>query len=231
MLRVRPTASLALLACAAACSSGEDEAEPPIAESEHTIAATDFASLELGAPVRTAAGPVIDTSLVAGDVALADLSTRVMCPPSARESCIPAEQPSNTIYTYVHAVRPGFDAPNTEGFPNPARVIPVARGESFALGFPAAGFTGVAGYAVGQADAALEQGFNAVISCDGGRLTWTVPDSARWSTGETITFFWQSTRPPAEETGEYIFIGDGAEARARGPAPQPGGGELPAVCG
>lgn len=219
------------LALAASCGSGGEPAEPPIAESEHTVAATDFATLELGRAVETLAGPEIDTSLATiADAALANLSARVLCPARIEGNCTPAELPPTTIYTYVYEVRPGFDDPNSQGFPNPPRVVPVERGESFALGFPASGFTGVAGYTVSEADSALEPGFNAVIACEQGRLVWTIPDTAAWSTGETITFFWQSTQPPAAETGEYIFIADGTEARARGPMPQ-SGGELPAVCG
>lgn len=227
------TVTLSLLfALASACAGGngnETEAEPPIAESENTIAPTDLGALALGEPVEIADRPEIDSSLIAGDVALGNLLSRVRCPDGV-ERCLPADLPRTTIYTYVYEVRPGFDDPNNPGLAMPEQVVPVERGESFALAFPASGFTGVAGYAVEPARDVLAEGFNAVIACEDGRLTWTVPADAEWSTGDTLTFFWQSTQPPSDSLGEYIFIGDGAEGRGRGPMPVAGGAALPAVC-
>lgn len=228
--RIAAAASLCMIA---ACSSQDEsngaDAESPLAESENVIAPTDLASLRLGGRIDTPNGPEIDVSLIAGDVALGDLSSRVLCPTGV-DPCRPSELPASTIYTYVHVVRPGFDDPNDEGFPIPPTVVPVQSGESFALDFPASGFTGVAGYAVEPAREALAEGINPVIACENGRITWTLPADAEWSTGETLTFFWQSTQPPTEALGEYVLIGDGREARGRGPTPSPGGAPLPSVC-
>ncbi|MBC7987914.1 MAG: exosortase, PEP-CTERM interaction domain protein [Sphingomonadaceae bacterium] len=224
-------AMLALLLWLAGCA-GEDDAaeEPPIAPSGSVVTATDYESLLLGDALEGPGGPSLDASLIAGENAVGDLSSEVRCP-SVAGPCYPAGLPATAIYTYIYHVRPGIDDPNDAGLATPERVIPVERGESFALGFPAAGFTGVAGYAIDDAGAVLAEGFNATISCAGGRIVWTVPPDAGWSTGEAITFFWQSTQPPSGELGDYVFIADGAEARGRGPMPEPGGNPLPAVCG
>jgi len=231
MLR-RLTALLALPLTLAACAGDQanEAEEPPIAPSGSVVTATDFESLLLGPAVEGPGGASLDASLIAGENAVGDLSSEVRCPNTTR-ACDPARLPAGAIYTYIYRVRPGFDDPNDAGVAMPARVVPVERGESFALDFPAAGFTGVAGYAIEEADAVLAEGFNATISCARGRIVWTVPADAGWSTGETITFFWQSTRPPSDETGAYLFIADGVEARGRGPLPRPGGDALPAMCG
>lgn len=218
----------------AACSGGSgEETIPPeeegtVSDTQDIVTPTDFASLELGGTVRGPLGPEIEVSLIAGDVAVGDLSSRVQCQNDG-ETCDPETAPEGTIYTYIYEVRPGFDGPNDEGMPTPERLIPVEQATSFALDFPAYGFTGVAGYDIEAAGEMLAPGFNAVISCEGGRITWTVPPEANWSTGETITFFWQSTQPPAGPEGRYRFVADGEEATGIGPIPAEGG-EMAAVC-
>lgn len=226
---------LVLPAILAACSSQPDSEDrqdesyvDELSESRNIVTPTDFGSLTLGGAVQGPLGPEIESSLTSGDVALGDLSASVYCP-EEMEACDPDTAEDGTIYTYVYRIRPGFDGPNDEGFAMPERVVPVERAQSFALGFPAHGFTGVAGYDVEEAGAVIEEGINAVISCDEGRLRWTFPEEAGWSTGETITFFWQSTRPPADTDGEYRFDGDARQATGRGPMPSEGG-EMAAVC-
>lgn len=231
-MRLTPIA-IALLALAA-CSGGpadddgQTHAPGTLADAEHMVTPTDFASLTLGGTVQGPLGPEIEASLVAGDVAVGDISSRVQCP-SEGETCDPATAPEGTIYTYIYEIRPGFDGPNDEGIAAPERLIPVEHATSFALGFPAYGFTGVAGYDIEASSELLAPGFNAVISCADGRLSWTFPPESGWSTGETITFFWQTTQPPAGPDGQYRFVGDGQQATGVGPMPRQGG-EMAAIC-
>lgn len=233
---MRPTPALLVLPFAlAACSSeppaGDAEADPEaeeLSETQDIVVPTDFASLELGGAVQGPLGPEVEGSLISEDVALGNISSSVYCP-ADMEACDPEAAEEGTIYTYVYRIRPGFDGPNDEGFEMPERVVPVERAQGFALGFPAHGFTGVAGYDVEEANAVLAEGINAVISCEEGNLRWTFPEEAGWSTGETITFFWQTTQPPTGPEGEYRFTGDGREATGRGPMPE-AGGDMAAVC-
>ncbi|NNC71891.1 MAG: hypothetical protein HKN78_03340 [Sphingomonadaceae bacterium] len=223
--------ALAVTACAQNPSSkGDDPAEEgTTADPEDIITPTDFASLTLGGTVQGPLGPEVEASFVTEDgVALGDIASRVQCPEGV-DPCDPETAEDGTIYTYIYEVRPGFDGPNDEPFPNPERVVPVESGQSFALNFPAHGFTGVAGYSVLDAQEILADGFNASISCEGDRLTWTLPAQSGWSTGETITFFWQSTQPPTGPDGEYRFVGDDMESTGMGPMPREGG-EIAAVC-
>lgn len=222
---------LVLLACASEPDAEDRQDESyvdELSERENIVTPTDFGSLNLGGAVQGPLGPEIEGSLISGDVALGNISSSVHCPEEI-EACDPETAEEGTIYTYVYRIRPGFDGPNDEGFEMPERVVPVERAQSFALGFPAHGFTGVAGYDVEEANAVLEEGINAVISCEDGRLRWTFPEEAGWSTGETITFFWQSTQPPTGADGEYRFDGDARQATGRGPMPREGG-EMAAVC-
>ncbi|MCA1749443.1 MAG: hypothetical protein ABR601_04595 [Parasphingopyxis sp.] len=224
------TLSLALAACASEPERASDDAEGgELSETKDIVAPTDFTSLTLGGAVQGPLGPEVEASLVSGDVALGNISSSVYCP-SGMAACDPENAAEGTIYTYVYRIRPGFDGPNDEGFAMPERVVPVERAQNFALGFPAHGFTGVAGFDVAEARNALADGFNVVISCSDGILSWSLPAEAGWSTGETITFFWQTTQPPVGPEGEYRFAGDGREATGRGPMPAEGG-EMAQVCG
>ena len=236
---MRPALTTALilsLATIAACSSGQDAGQSAadadagaLSETKDIVTPTDYASLALGGAVQGPLGPEVEGSLISDGVALGNISSSVYCP-EAIEACDPESAPDGTIYTYVYQIRPGFDGPNDEGFAMPERVIPVERADGFALGFPAYGFTGVAGYSTEEAEAVLAPGINGVISCDDGKLSWTFPPEAGWSTGETITFFWQSTQPPTgEPDGEYAFTGDAREATGRGPMPSRGG-SMAEVC-
>jgi hypothetical protein len=218
----------------AACSSGpaEEPTEPindaTLTEPMHIIAPTAFASLMLGGTVQGPLGPEVEASLVVEDTALGDIASRVQCPEGI-DPCNPDTAEEGMIYTYIHEVRPGFDGPNDPPFAMPERVHPVESASSFSLSFPAHGFTGVAGYSIYDAEDVLANGLNGSISCADGRITWSFPEESGWSTGETITFFWQSTQPPSGPDGEYLFVADGLEATGPGPMPTPGG-EIAAVC-
>ena len=230
----RATPFIAFSVILAACSGGpvEEPADPAedatLAEPVNVIAPTDFASLELGGTIQGPLGPEVEASLVADGVAIGDIASRVQCPDGI-DPCDPERAEEGTIYTYIYEVRPGFDGPNDPPFDMPENVRPVESAASFALAFPAHGFTGVAGYAVYDAQEVLAEGFVASISCVDDQIIWSFPEESGWSTGETITFFWQSTQPPSGPDGEYRFVADDLEATGPGPLPIPGG-EIAAVC-
>ena len=161
-------------------------------------------------------------------VAIGDIASRVQCPEDV-DPCNPDEAEDGPIYTCIYEVHPGFDGSNDAPFDIPEEVHPVERAPSFALTFPAHGFTGVAGYAVYDAEEVLAEGFNTSISCFDDRIIWSFPKESRWSTGETVTFFWQSTQPPSGPDGEYRFVADAMEAIGFGSMPTVGG-EIPAIC-
>lgn len=100
-------------------------------------------------------------------VAIGDIASRVQCPEDV-DPCNPDEAEDGPIYTCIYEVRP------------------VERAPSFALAFPAHGFTGVAGY---DAEEVLAEGFNTSISCADDRIIWSFPEESRWSTGKTVTLF------------------------------------------
>ena len=82
------------------------------------------------------------------------------------------------------------------------------------MAFDPAGFTGMAGYSVSDAEAAgvdfaLDQGSD-------GALTFSVSDG-EWTAGESVRFFFETTRPPSGPNGTYALD----DAVAMGPLPAP----------
>lgn len=186
-----------------------------------TIEATNLDGLSLGVKIVGPVGPDVETSFVNGSgEAVGDLSSSVSCP-GGFSACVPPDNPAGTIYTYIHVVTPGVDLPNDPPFPAPDVSIPFDQVTEFALGFPATGFNGVAGYSFGEAVGALVT--DAAISIDLGTddiLTWTLPDASEWGTGETISFFWQTTQPPSGPGGSFgISNASGQGLAAGGPIP------------
>lgn len=232
MRRALPILPFALAIAACSGAPVEEPADPAedttLSEPMNIIAPTDFASLTLGGTIQGPLGPEVEASLVVDGVAIGDIASRVQCPEGI-DPCNPDDDEPGTIYTYIYEIRPGFDGPNDPPFEMPEEVRPVESASSFALAFPAHGFTGVAGYAVYDAEEVLAEGFNASISCVDNRIIWSFPEESGWSTGETITFFWQTTQPPSGPDGEYRFIADEMEATGPGPMPTVGG-EIAAVC-
>ncbi|MEO1387564.1 MAG: exosortase, PEP-CTERM interaction domain protein [Cyanobacteria bacterium J06634_6] len=187
-----------------------------------TLTVTDFDQLVLGAKIVGPVGPEVETTFLndAGD-GIGDLSSSVSCP-AGFAACVPPENPAGTIYTYVHEVTPGVDLPNDAPFPNPAVVIPVDDAAGFRLNFVPAGFNGVVGYSVSEAEAALGAGnLPAVSETLDGNLVWRVPDLSEWNQGEKITFFWQTTQNPSGPGGSYGVFGPDGTGSAAGPLPTP----------
>lgn len=190
------------------------------------IAPTNLDSLNVGAKIVGPVGPTVDTTLVNTDGdGLGDLTSSVSCP-AGFTACLPPTNPANTIYTYIHEVTPGVDFLNDAPFPSPATTLPFNGVREFSLTFAAEGFTGVAGYSFSQATAALGAGNGFTIQQLADRsLNWRVNQDTGWDTGETVSFFWQTTQAPSGPGGIYSIANPLDSGLANGPLPRP----LPAV--
>lgn len=185
------------------------------------VTATDFDGLTLGAKIVGPVGSEVEVTLIntvnSGE-GVGDLSSSVSCP-DGFASCTPPSNPSGTIYTYVHTVTPGVDFPNDAPFPEPGTIVPFDNVSQFELGFAAEGFNGVAGYSFSEANTTLGGSDQFAIEHQAdGSLSWSL-SSGGWDTGESITFFWQTTQPPSGPGGVYS-INDGSVSGS-GPGPLP----------
>ena len=83
----------------------------------------------------------------------------------------------------------------------------------------AQGFNRAVGYSNAQALAALGSEDAISITSDDGRLIWRVVQGDGWKPGSTLTFWWQSTLPPAGPADAYLLEVNGDQAVAKGPFP------------
>lgn len=148
----------------------------------------------------------------------ADLRSFVACP-KGTTACDPKTLPAGTVYTYVLVVYPGGDNKATKGSGVNNTASDIERATSFRMVMPAHGFTGNAGYAKPEALAAIGPKADVVITCDAGKLVWTVSagdGGDQWEQKEPLTFYWQSTLPPAGRAKAYGFDADGTTAIGEG---------------
>ncbi|MEL6262688.1 MAG: exosortase, PEP-CTERM interaction domain protein [Cyanobacteria bacterium J06626_6] len=215
VVRLGSVATLSLMAARLMAASAQAAALVP----------SDLDQLDLGAKIVGPVGPEVETTFInAAGEGIGDLVSSVSCP-FGFDSCLPPENPAGTTYTYIHVVTPGIDLPNDPPFPAPDTVLPLDDAEVFRLAFPATGFNGVAGYSFSEAEAALgsEHAPTVEKTKDGG-LVWRIPTLADWSSGERITFFWQTSQNPSGPGGTYGLAGEDAtgdeqSGTAAGPLP------------
>lgn len=183
--------------------------------------AVDLDGLGLGPKIVGPVGPEVNVSLTDGPDTLGDLESSVACP-GDYSACAPSTDPGGTIYTYIHRVTPGADTDNDAPFPAPGPALAFDGVREFRLNFSAAGFTGLAGYSFKDAAAALGGGGAfGVERRDDGSLVWTVSGGDGWDSGETVTFFWQTTQPPSGPKGQYALSNGKRTAIGNGPLPAP----------
>ncbi|VEP11774.1 putative Exosortase, PEP-CTERM interaction domain protein [Hyella patelloides LEGE 07179] len=171
------------------------------------IAPSNLDSLELGPAIIGPLGPEVPGTFVTNDAEeIGNLRSSVFCPLGTEQADCPSD--SIETFTYRHIV-----TPNTDDL------------ASFTAGFPVNGFTGVAGYSFGESGAAGGSGndtdFNIVFNDDSDEtLSWNLNAESDlfFDSDETITFFWQSTVPPAGPIGSYS-INNAVTGTAIGPAP------------
>ena len=185
------------------------------------LPAGDFMDFTLGGRLVGPKGPEVTGAMTNSAGSFADLRGYVACPQDV-EKCDPRNAPDGTVYTYVFVVYPGGDNDDDTGIGPNNTASDVERGEAFRMTMPAHGFTGSAGYAKAEALAAIGPKADVVITCDAGKLVWTVSagdGGDQWGAKEPITFYWQSTLPPAGPAKAYAFDADGTAAVGSGPYP------------
>lgn len=186
------------------------------------LPAGDLTELTLGAHVAgddKDEGTTRAMSNAAGN--FADLRSFVACP-KGMDRCDPQTAPAGTVYTYVLVVYPGGDNKAAKGIGANNSASDIERATAFRMTIPAHGFTGKAGYAKPEALAAIGPKADVVVSCDAGKIVWTVSagdGGNQWEQKEPLTFYWQSTLPPAGTAAAYAFDADGTTATGSGPYP------------
>lgn len=222
--------ALPLILALGACGSDADE--PPTdletAQSDgeaqalaQNIAAGDFLDLQLGARIQGPQGDEVEGALGNAEGNFADMRSYVACPAGAQQ-CDPANMPAGTVYTYVHVVYPGEDNRPDSGSGEANDSSDVERATAFRMIRPATGFTGAAGYSKDEAMAAIGPKADVVITCDEGALVWTVSagdGGDQWEQAEPLTFWWQSTVPPAGPAKAYAIEANYTQASGDGPYP------------
>jgi hypothetical protein len=213
---VRPKPALAaalplILLAACSRSPGAPAAAPsgvvtpavvPTPDKPHTLVPADFATLKLGARLMNADS---EAKFVSDTQTIAEVASYVACPEGVTR-CDPQSLPPGTVYTYVHRVTPGKR---------------VASATLFRTARPATGFANGVGYDEGEASAALGPDGEIDVEADNGALVWRVVGGNGWKDGEPITFYWQSTLPPAARPLEaYLVETDGSVAIGSGPFPR-----------
>lgn len=238
---MKPQIVLSLLPLALVACSGEaediDAADLNRVQSDgeaeamaEALPAGDFLDLQLGARIVGPQGPEVKGRLANEEGAFADITSYVACP-AGMDPCDPASAPAGTIYTYVHTVYPGEDndPASGSGMGNDASTVETA--EAFRMTMPSHGFTGRAGYSKDEARAAIATA-DIVITCHEQGLAWTIEEGDggdQWAQGEPITFWWQSTLPPAGPAEAYEIFANYTAASGPGPHP-PANADMSNAC-
>ena len=220
---------LTLAACGGDSAYSDDDAELDIATTDGEAAAMvvdvepgDFGNLELGAKIVGPQGPEVKTSLSNEAGILADITSYVACPAGMTE-CDPATAPEGTIYTYVHQVFPGEDMDPSTGAGEGPDDVDVEAATGFLMTGPAHVFNGIAGFSKAEAIAAAGEAVQVAITCDAdGGLVWTVnagDGGNQWEDAEPLTFYWQSTLPPAGPAQRYEIRANDVGGTGNGPYP------------
>lgn len=225
-----PIIALAPMALAA-CTAEPDDAEMTDLESADTaseadamaraLEAGDFTELALGAKIVGPQGPEVTGALSNEAGNFADIRSYVACP-AGMDPCNPATAPAGTVYTYVHVVYPGEDNDDDTGSGPGNSSSDIERAQAFRMTRPAHGFTGEAGYAKAEALAAIGPKADVVITCDAGKIVWTVSagdGGDQWEQREPLTFYWRSTLPPAGPARAYAIEANYTHASGMGPYP------------
>ncbi|RDC59870.1 hypothetical protein HME9302_01066 [Alteripontixanthobacter maritimus] len=231
MRRIKLAAALPALALLAACGgepADEDVADldTPETASEQMAAhqaleAGAFADLKLGAKIVGPQGPEVMGTLSNAEGNFADIRSFVACP-AGMDPCDPKTAPDGTVYTYVHVVYPGEDNEGGSGAGEGNDSSDIESASAFKMTRPAHGFTGAVGYSKLEAIAAIGRKADVIVTCDDGALVWSVEAGAggnQWEQAEPLTFYWQSTLPPAGPAEAYAI--DANFTTANGPGPYP----------
>ena len=205
----------------AACGSSESEPAPtptPTPAQPRTLVAADLDLSTLGAKIVGPQGPQIETVLSAGSAQIGEMVSFVACPEGV-ETCEPGQMPEGTIYTYVHQITLAQNNEATQDAATTGPEVVESPPTLFRTTEKAHGFNAAVGYSSAQALDALGSEDAIAITSDDGRLIWRVVEGGGWQPGSTITFWWQSTLPPAGPADAYLLEVEGSQSIARGPYP------------
>ncbi len=205
----------------AGCSQGEPEPAPtptPTVAQPRTLAAADLDLSTLGAKIVGPQGPEVEAVLSAGDREVGKMVSFVACPQGTDE-CTPGEMPEGTIYTYVHRITLAEGDADAGAETGAGPEVVENPPTLFRTTEKAHGFNRAVGYSTAQALHALGGEDAISITVDDGRLIWRVVEGDGWTPGTTLTFWWQSTLPPAGPADAYLLEVEGNQAVARGPFP------------
>jgi hypothetical protein len=136
----------------------------------------------------------------------------VACPAEITGACDPDTLPDGTLYTYVHEI-------TVEVSDNERAEEQFSGATLFRTTLPTPGFANVIGYSRAQAEQALGESGEIRVQSDNGQLIWRVTAGDGWMPGETLTFFWQSTLPPAGPEEAYLLAAEDLSGAATGPFP------------
>ena len=220
-------AAVALSACSAEPDTDRTDLETATTDGEADALAGalvpgDFMDLQLGAKIVGPQGDEVTGTLANAEGNFADIRSFVACP-AGMDVCDPKTAPKGTVYTYVHVVYPGEDNKDDTGSGDGNDSSDIEQATAFKMLRPAHGFTGAVGYSKAEAMAAIGPKAEVVISCVDGGLVWSVnPGTAgdQWEQAEPLTFYWQSTLPPAGPAPVYAIDANYTEAKGPGPYPE-----------
>ncbi len=197
-----------------------------------SIDAGDFIDLQLGAKIIGPQGPEVEGAMSNTEGNFADIRSYVACP-AGMDPCDPKTAPEGTVYTYVHVVYPGSDNQADSGSGAGNNSSDIERATAFKMLRPAHGFNGKAGYSKAEVMGAIGPKADVIITCKDRALVWTISagdGGNQWEQAEPLTFYWQSTLPPAGPAVAYAIDANYAEASGPGPFPAQTDG-VPNSCG
>lgn len=213
------TALIALcLLAAAGCGDAAEEADDPVAaetpaapQGPRRLVAEPLDLAALGPRIAGPEGDEVESTIEG----VGTMVSYVACPAEVEgETCDPAALPDDTLYTYVHRVTlaeaPDEDAESEGAGARVFRTIQAAPGFSLSIG-----------YDVEQAEATLGENYDIRTEIEDGELVWRLVAGDGWQAGETLTFYWRSTAPPAGPAEAYELEALGTEEAFRGPFPAP----------
>ena len=216
MKKLLPFALLALAACGDSPSEPAPTPTPTVAQ-PRSLAAANLDLSTLGAKIVGPQGPEVETVLSAGNREIGRMVSFVACPQNITE-CVPGSLPEGTIYTYVHRITMA-DQPVLDAEPEQGPEVVENPPTLFRTTEKAHGFNGAIGYSMSEAMEALGSEDAISITSDDSRLIWRVVQGEGFAPGSTLTFWWQSTLPPAGPADAYLLEVDGSQAIAQGPFP------------
>ena len=210
------TLPLALIACGEPAPEADPEpVATPTPAAPRTLIPAELDLETLGAKIEGPQGPEPEAPLMLDGAQVGRIVSYVACPEGIEE-CVPDDLPDGTVFTFVHQITlDGVSAEQPASGPEVVEAPPTL----FRTTERAHGFNGSLGYARSQAQAAFGSEDAIGVTIDDGRLIWRVTGGQNWQEGATVTFWWQSTQPPAGPADAFLLEILGNQMSVKGPFP------------